>query len=107
MISIDKFRKLALSLPNVSEAPHFERTSFRVGKKIFTTLHEEKKIATLKFSVVDQSVYCSVNKIAIYPVPNKWGLQGWTFIELNKVSANLMSEALQTAYHEVSDKERK
>ena len=31
-------RKLALSLPEASEAPHFERTSFRVGKKIFATM---------------------------------------------------------------------
>jgi hypothetical protein len=28
------FRKLALSLPEASEAPHFDRASFRVGKKI-------------------------------------------------------------------------
>lgn len=107
MISIAKFRKLALSLPNVSEAPRYERTSFSMEKKIFATLHEGKKIATLKFSVVHQSVYCTADKTAIYPVPNKWGIQGWTFIELNKVPAKLMAEALQTAYHEVSGKRRK
>jgi hypothetical protein len=32
------FRKLALSLPEASETPHFERASFRVGKKIFATM---------------------------------------------------------------------
>src|SRR6476469_2671777 len=32
------FRKLALSLPESREVPHFERTSFRVGKKIFATI---------------------------------------------------------------------
>jgi hypothetical protein len=32
------FRKLALSLPQATEAPHFERVSFRVGKKIFATM---------------------------------------------------------------------
>ena len=32
------FRKLALSLPEASEQPHFERASFRVGKKIFATM---------------------------------------------------------------------
>jgi hypothetical protein len=32
------FRKLALSLPEATEAPHFERASFRVGKKIFATM---------------------------------------------------------------------
>lgn len=32
------FRKLALSLPEAVEAPHFARASFRVGKKIFATM---------------------------------------------------------------------
>jgi hypothetical protein len=33
-----KFRSLALALPEAHEEPHFERASFRVGKKIFATL---------------------------------------------------------------------
>jgi len=32
------FRRLALSLSGTTEQPHFERTSFRVGKRIFATL---------------------------------------------------------------------
>ena len=31
-------RTLALSLPEASEAPHLDRASFRVGKKIFATM---------------------------------------------------------------------
>src|SRR5258706_8382870 len=32
------FRSLALSLPESHEEPHFERLSFRVGKRIFATM---------------------------------------------------------------------
>src|SRR5947207_1372222 len=32
------FRELALGLPDAHEEPHFERASFRVGKKIFATM---------------------------------------------------------------------
>lgn len=32
------FRKVALSIPGATELPHFERTPFRVGKKIFATM---------------------------------------------------------------------
>lgn len=32
------FRRFALSLPEAHEEPHFERASFRVGKKIFATM---------------------------------------------------------------------
>src|SRR5439155_14154114 len=35
------FRKIALSFPETHEEPHFVRTSFRVGKKIFATMDPE------------------------------------------------------------------
>lgn len=37
----DQARRLALSLPEAHEAPHFEKASFRVGTKIFATLTED------------------------------------------------------------------
>lgn len=35
--SLQSLRELALGLPGAHEEPHFERTSFRVAKKIFAT----------------------------------------------------------------------
>ena len=37
-MQIAEVRGFALSLPETSEEPHFEKTSFRVGKKIFATV---------------------------------------------------------------------
>ena len=101
MVSINKFRLIALSLPETVEQPHFEKTSFRVKKKIFATLDEKQQKATLKFSLVDQSVFCLADKSAIYPVPNKWGKQGWTVIDLTKVNKTLLEDALSTSYNTV------
>ena len=36
-VKFAQVRKYALSLPDVTEKPHFDRTSFRVGGKIFVT----------------------------------------------------------------------
>jgi hypothetical protein len=36
-VTLDDVRSFALSLPEVTEAPHHERTSFRVRGKIFAT----------------------------------------------------------------------
>ncbi len=36
-MTLSQIRKHALSLPGVTEEPHFERTSFRVRGKIFVT----------------------------------------------------------------------
>ena len=36
-MTLDDARKLALALPEATESPHFDYTSFRVRKKIFAT----------------------------------------------------------------------
>ena len=99
MIKTETFRELALSLPDASEEPHFDKASFRVRKKIFATLNEQRSIATIKLNPVDQDVFTSVNPGVIYPVPNNWGKHGWTHIELNKVRKNTLVDALTTSYY--------
>jgi hypothetical protein len=104
MVSVNTFRKLALSFPESTEEPHFEKTSFRVKKKIFATYDDKNKTACIKLSVIDQDVFSSLDKTVIYPVDNKWGKQGWTLIALKMVQKNLFTAALSTAYCEVAPK---
>ena len=37
-MNVEQVRRIALALPSVSEEPHFEYVSFRIGGKIFATL---------------------------------------------------------------------
>lgn len=104
MVTIDAFRKIALSFPETTEEPHFEKTSFRVKKKIFATYDEKNKRACIKLSEIDQSVFSASDKSVIFPVDNKWGKQGWTLIEMTKVKKVLFIDALNTAYREVAPK---
>jgi predicted DNA-binding protein (MmcQ/YjbR family) len=104
MVSLDTFRKLALSYPDATEESHFEKTSFRVKKKIFATYDGVKKRACIKLSEIDQNVFSSADKTIIFPVDNKWGKQGWTLIEMSKVRKELFIDALTTAYCEVAPK---
>lgn len=98
MVSIDSFRKLALAFTEAVEAPHFEKASFRVIKKIFATLDIKNKKVVIKLSAIDQSVFCSFDKSIIYPAPGKWGLHGWTMIELKLVRKAMLQDALTIAY---------
>lgn len=102
MISIDTFRKLALSFPDTTEEAHFEKTSFRVKKKIFATYDGRDKRACIKLSEVDQDILALADKTAIFPVGNKWGKQGWTIIDLSTIRKELFIDALTTAYCEVA-----
>lgn len=106
MVDIDTFRQIALSFPETTEQPHFEKTSFRIGKKIFATLDVQKCQACLKLSEIDQDVFSAFDRSVIYPVPNKWGKQGWTLINLQGVQKDLLTDALSTAWLQVSRKSR-
>ena len=102
MISVDTFRKLALAFPEATEEPHFEKTSFRVKKKIFATYDAVKNRACVKLSASDQDIFTSSHPLVIFPLDNKWGKQGWTLIELRKIKKELFTAVLTSAYREVA-----
>ena len=104
MVNIETFRQLALSFPGAIELPHFEKTSFRVHKKIFATLDIKNTRACLILSETDQSVFSAYDKSIIYPVPNKWGAKGATFVELKNVPKNMLKDALKRAYSKIITK---
>ena len=102
MVEHDQFREMALSFREAIEEPHFEKPSFRVGKKIFATLNLVANRATIVLSEMDQDVFCLFDKEVMYPVPNKWGKMGWTHIDLAKVGEEMCVDALTQAYCEVA-----
>ena len=107
MVSISSFIKMALSLNGVEELPHFEKTSFRVNKKIVATLDVKAKHVVVKLSEIEQSVFSAYDKTVIYPANGAWGKQGWTVIELDKVKKEVLKDALQTSYNNVVSKKTK
>lgn len=104
MVNIETFRQTALSFPGTAEQPHFEKTSFRVGKKIFATVDVNTNQACIKLSAIDQDVFSAFDKTIIFPVPNLWGKQGWTFVNLKKIRKSMLIDALKTSYCEVAPK---
>lgn len=104
MVSFEQLQEMCLSFPEATEEPHFEKTSFRVKKKIFATYAKKDQKACLKLSLEDQSSFSSMSKNAVYAVQNKWGAQGWTFFELQHVALELLEDAIKCAYKEVAPK---
>ncbi len=101
MLSLQTFRQLALSFSHTKEEPHFDKTSFRINKKIFASLDEATGIACIMLLPKDQSVYCLIDAAVIYPVPNKWGLKGATYVNIKKVKKEIVKEMLAAAYHKI------
>ena len=103
MATFYTFEKIASSFPEVTIGPHFEKISFRVKNKIFATYDDTNGLATVKLSPMDQERFALSNP-TIYPVDNKWGKQGWTFMEVDRVNEKVLQEVLATAYCQVAPK---
>lgn len=98
MITPDAVRAIALSFPETDEAPHLAVTSFRVRKKLFATLNVPENRACLRFSDIDQDVFCSFTDTPFYRVPNQWGKYGWTLVDLDRADEDMMRDALTVAF---------
>ena len=101
MITITEFRRQAMRFPEASEAPHFHKLSFRVRKKIFATYDPQRRQASLKLTRQDQDLFSSAYP-SVIPVPNKWGQEGWTRVELDSIDPADFTSLLRCAYRAVA-----
>lgn len=95
------FFELALSFPWTESCPHFERVGFRIIKKrMFATYLEKDNTANIFLTPKEQKLFCRMHT-GIHPVPNKWGEKGATTFILDKVSREIVTEALLSAYNAI------
>jgi hypothetical protein len=106
MVDIESARQLALSFPGAVEKDHFGIPSFRAKNKIFATMWVQEQRMVVRLSAIDQSVFNSFDPTVFYPVPNKWGAKGATFVELTKVRPDMLADVLNISYQAVIAKKK-
>ena len=95
-------RRLALSLPETTEEPHFDLSSFRVNKKIFCTLGAGAPRMMLKFDPEDQRNLVEDQPEAIAPVPGYWGQKGATHVMFGKLDERRLESLIGLAWATVA-----
>jgi len=98
------FRKLALSLPDTSEAPHFDLASFRAKGKIFATLSEKDARAMVKLTPEQQEMIAAAEPEVFQRIPNAWGDKGATWLHLKAADRATAMSALKAAWNNVASK---
>lgn len=96
----EEFINFALSLPGTEQKSHFDRQAFRTKRKIYVTLDAQGATINVLLRPELQSVYAKIDGSMIFPVPNKWGLQGWTTVILASTPEELIREVVEQAYAE-------
>jgi hypothetical protein len=105
MATARDLRRIALSLKGTVEAPHFDRTAFKV-KRIYATLAADGLTANLMLAPEEQALKCLLAPEAFIPVPNAWGKRGATTAKLSALTIPELRKALATAWRHALPKRR-
>ena len=97
MASAEDFRRLALGFKGTVAEPHVDRTAFRVVRT-YATLAPDGLTANVKLMLDEQHFKCLTAPDAIAPVASGWGKQGWTTLQLAKLSEEEIIDALKLAW---------
>jgi hypothetical protein len=99
------FRRLALSLPEASEAAHMGHPDFRVRNKIFATLGApDRGWGTVKLTPEQQGVLVEAEAAVFKPAAGAWGRRGWTHVRLAAADAETLKSALGMAWRNTAPK---
>lgn len=94
-----KFRKLALSFPEVSESAHMNHPDFRVGGKIFATLgYPDDAHGMVVLPPAEQVKLTKSHPKVFTLAKGTWGKQGSTTVRLESIDATTLKRALQIAW---------
>jgi len=100
----DGIRRIALSLPEAEELPHFDRASFRVRGKIFATLHPNGEWVMLKLPVEVKEAVIQADPQAHVPLPGAWERSGSTQLEIRRMDEEKLADLVRLAWRGVAPK---
>ena len=103
-MTVDKYRELALALPEAVEQEHMDHPDFRVGGKIFATLWPNLLKGVVMLHPEQQAEFVDTQPKIFSPVRGGWGKQGATEIHLPAATIKITREALTCAWRKRAPK---
>jgi hypothetical protein len=98
-MTVNDFRRIALSFEGAEESSHMGNPDFRVGGHIFATLASAKQgYGNLKLTPEQQAAFVEEMPEVFLPIHGGWGRMGMTHIRLAKASEDVLTGALRAAW---------
>lgn len=98
----DDIATIALSFPGATESAHFGKRDFR-APKVFASL-PTPRTANLNLTPDQQLMFVDLYPGDFTPLPNTWGLRGWTTLHLDHCEESTARMALEAAWANVAPK---
>jgi hypothetical protein len=107
-MTVDDFRRIALSLEGAEESSHMGHPDFRVSGRIFATLAAARQgYGNLMLTPDQQAAFVEELPEVFLPIPGGWGRMGMTHIRLAAANKDILTGALRTAWKLRVDKNAK
>ena len=97
-MTLEDFRRVALGLPEALEGAHMGRADFRVGNRIFASLHPDRDAGKVILKPEEQAVLVEAEPAMFSPFPGGWGRSGSTLVHLAAVDEATLRDALVRAW---------
>jgi hypothetical protein len=98
-MTVNDFRRIALSLEGAEESSHMGNPDFRVGGRIFATLAaQDKGYGNLMLTPEQQAAFVEELPEIFIPIAGGWVRMGATHVRLSAVSEDVLTGALRTAW---------
>lgn len=98
-MTVNDFRRIALSFDGAEESSHMGSPDFRVGGKIFATLASQSQgYGNLKLTIEQQATFIEEMPDVFVPIAGGWGKTGMTHIRLAAATEDVLTGALHTAW---------
>jgi hypothetical protein len=98
-MTIDDFRRMALSLEGAEEGSHMGQADFRVGGRIFATLASAHLgYGNLMLTLEQQKEFVEEMPKVFLPIAGGWGRMGCTHIRLAEANPDVLEGALRVAW---------
>jgi hypothetical protein len=103
MITADKLRRAALSLPEAEERETWGHPTFRVRDKMFATLSDDGRSAGIKTTKEEQTALVAADP-ETFGVPAYVGRHGWVSVELATADPAEVRELVTEAWRQTAPK---
>jgi hypothetical protein len=98
----NKFRRLALDLPGVTEREHMSHPDFRVGGRIIATLgYPDENWGMVRLTPEQQHSFVTMTPGTFRPCKGIWGERGATNVLLEAAKVKVVRAALDAAWRNV------
>jgi hypothetical protein len=104
-VTIARFRRLALALPEAEPSAHMGHPDFRLRGKVFASLgYPTKEWGMVKLTPDQQEKFICLLPEVFVPAKGAWGLRGATCVNLKIAPASLVRDALAAAWDNTAPK---